>query len=187
MTILAKSAVLIPIDVQQGFDQPDWGRRGNPEMERNGLALLAAWRASGRTILHVKHNSVLPQSTLRPGQAGNDFKPGFEPLAGETLIEKTVNSAFIGTDLEARLRRDGVEQLVFFGISTDMCVSTTTRMAANLGFTAFLVGDACLTFDQRAPDGTPVSAETLQLAHLTTLNNEFAKVLDTSEVTARLG
>lgn len=187
MTKLAKNAVLIPIDVQRGFDRPSWGRRGNPEMEAKALALLAAWRAAGRPILHVKHNSVEPQSSLRPGQPGNDFKPGFEPRAGEPLIEKTVNSAFIGTDLEARLRRDGVEQVVLFGITTDMCVSTTARMAANLGFATVVVGDACHTFDQTAPDGSAVSAEALQRAHLTTLNTEFATVLDSAAVMARLG
>ncbi|MGF1608798.1 MAG: cysteine hydrolase family protein [Kiloniellales bacterium] len=186
MVRLSQTAVLIPIDVQQAFDEPSWGARNNPAMEANGLRLLDAWRASGRRIVHVKHNSVEPGSTLRPGRPGNGFKPGFAPQGQEPLVEKTVNSAFIGTDLQARLEGAGHRQLVFFGITSDMCVSTSVRMAANLGFEAYVAGDACATFGQVAPDGAAVDAETIHRVHLTTLNTEFAKVLNTDEVIARL-
>ncbi|HYD99486.1 MAG TPA: cysteine hydrolase family protein, partial [Alphaproteobacteria bacterium] len=146
--ILAENAALIAIDVQQGFELPAWGRRNNPAMEANGLALLAAWRAAGRPVVIVRHDSVSPGSTLAPSHPGNAFKPGFGPQAGEPLVTKSVNSAFIGTDLEAWLRDRGIGQVVLFGISTDMCVSTTARMAANLGFETIIAGDACHTFDQ---------------------------------------
>src|SRR3546814_14012667 len=86
-------ARLRQIDGKRGCEDPSWGRRNKPAMEGQGVRLLAAWRGAGRPVIHVKHNSALPNSTLRPGQPGNDFKPGFEPLAGEALIEKTVNAA----------------------------------------------------------------------------------------------
>lgn len=183
---LAKSATLISIDVQQGLDAPVCGRRNNPDMEANALRLLEGWRKSGRAVVVVKHNSVLPHSTLRPGQPGNALKPGFAPQDGEPLIEKTVNSAFIGTDLERRLRDAGSSQLVCFGLTSDQCVSTTARMAANLGFETYVVADACAAFEQTAPNGAPVAAETIHLAHMTTLNTEFGEVLDVDEVLARL-
>src|SRR3546814_5299978 len=97
-------------------------------MEAQGLRLLAAWRGAGRPVIHVKHNSALPNSTLRPGQPGNAFKPGFEPLAGEALIEKTVNAAFIGTALEGELRARGIEQIVAFGIATDRSEEHTSEL-----------------------------------------------------------
>lgn len=178
--------VLIPIDVQRAFDDASWGRRNNPQMEQHGLRLLTAWRSAGLPIVHVKHNSTEPRSTLRPGQAGNDFKPGFAPHAGEALIEKAVNAAFIGTTLEADLRARGIGHIVLFGLTTDMCVSTTARVGANLGFAVMVAGDACATFDQRAPDGEPVSAELLHRAHLTTLNTEFARVRNCDEIIAEL-
>jgi nicotinamidase-related amidase len=184
--MLSDHAVLLPIDVQQAFDDPSWGQRNNPEMEAAGLRLLAAWRDAGRPVIHVKHDSTEPGSTLRPGQAGNAFKPGFDPQPGEALIEKTVNAAFIGTPLEAALRARRITQVVVFGITTDMCVSTTARVGANLGFDMVVVADACATFDQRAPDGEPVSAELLHRAHLTTLNTEFARVLNSDEIIAGL-
>src|SRR3546814_15438851 len=102
-------------------------------MGAQGLRLLAAWRGAGRPVIHVKHNSTAPGSTLGPGQPGNDFKPGFEPLAGEALIEKTVNTAFIGTGLEAELRARGLDRIVAFGITTDLCVSTTERVGGTTG------------------------------------------------------
>jgi nicotinamidase-related amidase len=98
-------AVLLPIDFQQGFDDPRWPRRWNDRMGANGLALIEEWRASGRPIIHVRHDSVEPGSTLAPGTPGNAFRPGFGPKEDEPLITKRVNSAFIGTDLDLRLKR----------------------------------------------------------------------------------
>ena len=184
--VVSNRAILLPIDVQQAFDDPSWGRRNNPGMEAAGLRLLAAWRAANRPVLHVKHDSAEPASTLRPGQPGNAFKPGFEPQAGEALITKSVNAAFIGTPLEADLHARGVTQIVVFGLTTDMCVSTTARVGANLGFDMIVVADACATFDQVAPDGTPVDADLLHRVHLTTLNTEFARVAKVDEVIAGL-
>ncbi len=176
--------VLIPIDVQRGFDHPRWGTRNNPAMETNGRTLLAAWRAAGLPIIHVRHDSTTPGSTLAPGQPGNAFRDGFEPAAGEPLVTKSVNSAFIGTDLELRLRRLDADSVVMFGITTDMCVSTTARMAANLGFRTVLVGDACACFDLTGPDGVRVSADDVHRAHLATIHTEFAEVVTTDALCA---
>jgi nicotinamidase-related amidase len=176
------NAALVAIDVQQGFDRPVWGRRNNPQMEENGRALISAWRATGRPLIHTRHDSVTVDSPLAPGQPGNDFKAGFAPLSGELVVAKTVNSAFIGTDLEAWLRRAGIRQLILFGIATDMCVSTTARMGANLGFDILIAADACHTWDQAAHDGQPIDADTIHRANLATLNTEFAQVLTTAEL-----
>lgn len=172
---------LIPIDVQRGFDYPGWPPRNNPSMEANGLRLLAAWRARGLPLIHVRHDSVQPGSTLAPSHPGNAFRPGFEPAAGEAVVGKSVNAALIGTDLDLRLRRLGVTRIVLFGISTDMCVSTTARVAANLGYEVIVVGDACACFEL---DGIP--ADDIHRAHLATLGFEFADVVETSDVESAL-
>jgi len=185
MTILDPNTVLIPIDVQQGFDHPPWGRRNNPEMEANGQRLLAAWRKAGRTLIHVRHDSVVPGSSLHPEHPGNAFRPGFQPHEGEAVIGKSVNAAFIGTDLDLRLRRLGVSSVVLFGISTDMCVSTTARVAANLGYRTIVVGDACACFDLTDANGSIISAEDISRAHLATLRAEFAEVVDTDDLIGR--
>src|SRR5919202_3184991 len=107
MTLDLDRAVLLPIDMQRAFDAAPWPRRWNEQVDANGLALLAAWRAAGRPIIHVRHDSVQPGSTLAPGAQGNGFRPDFGPQGDELLVSKSVNSAFIGTDLDLKLRRLG--------------------------------------------------------------------------------
>jgi nicotinamidase-related amidase len=177
---LKANAALIAIDVQSGFDSDYWGVRNNPDMEANGRALLAAWRVSGRPIVHTRHDSSNPASPLAPRQPGNRFKIGFEPRSGELIVPKNVNSAFIGTDLETWLRRAGIGQIVLFGIATDMCVSTTARMGANLGFEVIVAGDACHSWGQNGSDGLYIDGDTIHRANLATLNTEFGRVASTA-------
>jgi len=184
--MLDEMTVLLPIDVQTGFDDPRWGGRNNPGMEANGLALLDAWRGRGWPVIHVRHDSITPGSVLSPEHPGNRHKHGFEPLPGEQLVTKSVNSAFIGTDLELRLRRLGATSLAVFGITTDQCVSTTVRMASNLGYKVLLIDDACACFDLPALNGGTIPAADIHRAHVATLAFEFAEVARTSDVVARL-
>ncbi|HEY5805147.1 MAG TPA: cysteine hydrolase family protein [Lysobacter sp.] len=184
--IPGRNSVLIPIDVQRGFDYPPWPARNNPAMEGNGQRLLHAWRGSGLPLIHVRHDSVVEGSSLAPGHPGNAFRDGFEPLAGEAVVSKSVNAAFIGTDLDLRLRRLGIDTVVMFGISTDMCVSTTARVASNMGYRTVVVGDACACFDLPDGAGGVISADDIQRAHLATLRVEFAEVVDTDAVIAQL-
>jgi nicotinamidase-related amidase len=179
---MGPNAVLLLVDVQQGFDAPSWGPRNNPEMETRIVELLAAWRASGRRTIHVKHCSTDPSSTLRPGQSGNELKPCVTPGAGEPVIEKTVHSCFIGTSLEADLRRLACDTLVIAGMTTNHCVSTTARMASDLGFDTWVVSDATATFDRVGPDGRRYEAEQIHAIALSDLHHEFATIADTRTV-----
>jgi len=182
MTLELDRAVLLPIDMQRGFDEPGWPRRWNNDVDANGLALIAEWRAAGRPIIHVRHDSVEPGSTLAPGVPGNAFRPGFGPQDNEPLITKSVNSAFIGTDLDLQLKRLGAQHVIAFGISTDMCVSTTIRTGANMGWDMILVPDACDCFDLPDGVGGTISAEQVQRAHVATLAFEFCRTLSTAEL-----
>ena len=187
MQLDARTA-LIPIDVQQAFDHAPWERprRNNPSMEGNGQRLLADWRRRGAPLLHVRHDSIHAASPLHPSHPGHAFRPGFEPRAGEPMVAKSVNAAFIGTDLDLRLRRLGVTTLVLFGISTDMCVSTTARVGGNLGYEVVVVGDACACFPAQGPDGAIVPADEIHRAHLAALHVEFPRVLSTDALLAQL-
>lgn len=185
MTSADSTSALLLVDVQQGFDDLSWwGARNNPGAEANMVRLLAAWRAAGRPVFHVKHNSRNPRSPLHPANAGNAIKPGVAPLPGEPVFEKDVNSSFIGTDLEARLRQSGVTGLVIVGLTTPHCVSTTTRMAANLGFNVRLVSDATAAFDWKAHDGRTIPAGEMHYQALAPLHGEFAEVVTTDAVLA---
>jgi nicotinamidase-related amidase len=182
MDRLAENATLVIIDVQKGFDDARWGPRNNPSAERNIARLLAAWRAAGRPVIHVKHDSQVAGSTLAPGQPGNEIKDEARPLPSEPVLRKSVNSAFIGTDLEERLRRQGASEVVLCGITTNHCVSTTARMAANLGFTTVVLSDATATFDMRTPGGKTLGADLMHEVGLAELHEEFATILDTDAV-----
>lgn len=184
ISALDADCVLLPIDMQVGFDLPSWPPRNNPDQDAHALGLMAGWRAAGRPIIHVQHDSVEPGSTLAPGTKGHAFRPGFAPQNGEPLVNKSVNSAFIGTDLDLRLRRMGITTIVTFGISTDMCVSTTVRMGANLGYRMLVVGDACACFALPDGHGEIVPAELVQRVHLATLGFEFATIVSVDQVLA---
>lgn len=177
----ARTALLL-IDVQQAFDDARWGPRNNPQAEQNIARLLARWRSSAAPVVHVFHDSRSATSSLNPSHPGNAPKPEALPLAGEAEFRKNVNSAFIGTGLETHLRQAGIERLVVVGLTTNHCVSTTVRMAGNLGFDAAIVSDATATFDRKTVDGRNRPAQEVHDAALSDLNEEFATVVTTAQL-----
>ena len=183
--IIDADTVLLPIDNQRGFDDSSWPRRWNKAAHAKGAALISAWRAAGRPIIHVRHDIIPPGRVLPPGHPGNAFRAGFEPLPGEPVVSKSVNSAFIGTDLHHRLRRPGASRIVAFGISTDMCVSTTIRTGANMGWKMVLVPDASDCFDLPDGRGGMISAEEVHRAHVPTLGFEFCELTWTEALLER--
>jgi nicotinamidase-related amidase len=179
---------LILIDIQTGFDAPQWGQRNNPGAEVAAGILLETWRHRGAPVFHIRHVSVEPGSPLVG--PGTEFKPEVAPLPGEPVLEKHVNSAFIGTDLQARLQDAGIEEVAICGLTTPHCVSTTTRMAANLGFRVSLAHDACAAFTSNADtswqaDAATPDPETIHRAALSHLHGEFAQVLHSSALIAK--
>ena len=177
-----ENVALLVIDVQKGFDKPVWGTRNNPNAEANIALLLSEWRKRNQPIIHVRHCSTEPNSPLRPESPGNAFKDEAMPMSEEKQVSKCVNSAFIGTDLESYLRSQEIRSLVIVGLTTDHCVSTSTRMAANLGFAVTLISDATATFDRKGYDGVHYSADEIHKYNLVSLNGEFCTVQTTQAV-----
>ena len=172
---------LLIIDVQHAIDDPSWGDdRNNPDAEANIARLLAKWRDRNWPIVHVRHVSTEPNSTYRKGQPGCEFKAEVAPREGEAIVEKQVNSAFIGTDLQERL--SGAKTLVITGVITNNSVEATARMAGNLGYDACVVADATATFGRRDYDGRWRTAAEVHAMSLANLDGEYARIVTTEEV-----
>jgi nicotinamidase-related amidase len=85
-----------------GFDDMEYwgGRRNNPDAEAKASYLVQAWREQRLPIFHIQYLSTNPHSRLAPGNPGHEIKKIVQPEQGEPVIKKSVNSAFIGTDLK---------------------------------------------------------------------------------------
>jgi nicotinamidase-related amidase len=179
---------LILIDIQKAFEDIEYwgGHRNNPGAEASAGKLLNFWRENNLPIYHIQHCSVNPEAPHAEGTTGNEFKDEVKPNIGETIIKKSVNSAFIGTNLKEQLDKANIRKVVILGLTTDHCVSTTTRMAGNFGYDTFVVSDASATFDKVGADGQRYSAEIIHETALASLHNEFATVIKTEELISKL-
>lgn len=219
---LSLPTALILIDNQWGFTNPStvshWGTtRSNPQYEANIEALLSSFRTARSSasilmeVIHVFHSSTSPGSPFHPSNPEQGILPlefaTPAPDGSEPVFWKTVNSGFIGTGLEGHLRQKGFRQLIIAGLTTDHCVSTTTRMAANLGVVdryptgpvrlrsdgthenqldvekgrIILVDDATATFGKAGID-----SETIHRVSVASLDGEFADALSTADVVKAL-
>jgi nicotinamidase-related amidase len=178
---------LVVVDLQEAFDDASyWGRRNNPDCERNVAALIEAWREQEQPVVFVRHDSEEEGSPLRPGEPGNALR---EEIRGEPdlLVVKHVNSAFHGTpDLEEWLRGSGIEGILVCGVQTNMCAETTARVGANLGFELRFAIDATHTFDLDDRNGGTITADELARVTAANLDPEFGRVLSTGEAIAEL-
>lgn len=187
--MLPSNAALLIVDFQKAIDDPSWmsnGPRNNPDAEATIARLLAAWRASDRPIIHIRHDSTEPNSAYRPGQPGHDFKAEAVPIADEAVIPKKVNSAFIGTDLELQLHAKGVSMLFVAGVITNNSVEATVRMAGNLGFDTRLIEDACFTYARRDHAGILRTAGEVHSMSLANMHGEYCTVVTSDSVLMEL-
>lgn len=179
-----KKPALILIDLQKGWeDTAHWGgNRNNPDAEAIAVNLLGLWREQSLPVFHVIHSSREAGSHLHPNHPGFALIDEITPADNEPLIIKEVNSAFIGTDLKERLEALSINTLVIAGLTTNHCVSTTTRMAGNFGFEVYLISDATATFDRKGLNGEVFEAELIHQTALASLNEEFAQVIDSNKL-----
>lgn len=173
---------LILIDMQKGMADPKAGARNNPHAEARIAALLHAWRAAGRPVVHVRHLSRSPGSPFWPGQPGAEFQDALAPRDHEHVVDKHVTDAFSHSSLERWLHQRGIQALVIVGVSTNMSVEATVRSAGCLGFDCTVVADACYTFDRPDLDGRPRSAEDLHRVALANLQGEYARVCESADL-----
>ncbi len=181
-----KNTALLVIDAQKGInDLAHWGgangRRNNPGAEGHIIDLINAFRSHGLTVIFTVHDSRQAVSPLKLGTPGGEFLDGISPVAGELVIEKDVNSGFVGTNLEVELRRRSISRIVSVGYFTNFCVESSVRMAANMGYDSYLVPDACATSNRIGFDGVDYDPEVVHNLAVASMNGEFATALSVAD------
>lgn len=178
---------LLIIDIQRDyFPGGKTELVGSEEASRQAGRLLEAFRAAKAPVFHVHHLSTRPGATFfLPGTDGIEPDAHVRPASGERVIVKHFPNGFRETPLAEDLRAAGVRDLVICGMMTHMCVDSSTRAAADLGFVCSLAHDACAT-RALAFGGTTVPAETVHRSFLAALGGAFAKVASAEELAARL-
>ena len=176
---MSGASALVLIDLQKAIDDPGWGARNHPFAEARAGRLLALWRHWGWPIFHIRHDSREPNSKYRSGQPLHEFKPETAPLPGETVLGKTTCSAFAGTDLAERLRAAGASRVYVCGVITNNSVESTVRAGGDLGFSMWLVEDACFTFGK----GRWTAADVHEMS-LLNLDGEYATITTSERVAA---
>ncbi|MFD2204952.1 cysteine hydrolase family protein [Kiloniella antarctica] len=182
---LDQNTALLIIDVQKAIDEAFWskyGPRNNPDAEQVMAEILKSWREADRPVFHVRHDSVNAGSTYAPGTPTHGFKAEVAPLAGEVVIGKTANSAFVGTGLEDQLKGQGISKLVVAGVITNNSVEATVRHGGNLGFDILLIEDACFTFAFPDYAGTLRTAQDVHNMSLANMDGEYCRVVKSTDL-----
>lgn len=180
-----RRAVLV-IDMQVGMaDRIQAGRAlVNPEAPDRIARLLADARGRGVPVVHVHHDDLNPASPFRKGEPGAAPMDCAAPIPGEDILWKHGSSAFAGTGLDALLRDRGVTELVVAGAVAAFCVTSTVRMASDLGYKVLLPQDALLGFDLPAHDGGTIDAATVHRVTLSILGADFATLTSVADLAA---
>jgi nicotinamidase-related amidase len=180
-------SALIVIDAQQEYFAPI-GKVPLPDgpaaVER--IAAMLDWaRSSSLPVIHVVHESRRPGASIFvPASPALAVHPMAAPAPGEPVITKHLPGSFTGTTLEEWLRRQGIERLIVSGFMTQMCVDTTTRQAAHLGFAVTVLSDATAAMSVKAPDGALIPHDQVHRTHLGSLSGFLADIKRTDEVMA---
>ena len=178
---------LIIIDIQNDyFPGGAMELDGSPEAASRAGRLLEGFRRKSLPVIHVQHVSTRPGATFfLPDTPGVEIHESVAPTAGETVFRKHYPNSFRDTPLLDHLRGQGIDRLVIAGMMTHMCIDTSTRAAADLGFQCTLAHDACAT-RSLSFGGATVTAPEVQAAFLAAINGSFAKVQAADEVCAGL-
>lgn len=189
MSLRSQKPILICIDLQQAFqDEAYWGgNRNNQNAEEISSQIIAKWREINEQIIHVRHSSTNTNSKLHKDSKGFQFHPSCLPIEGEIVLTKSVNSCFIGTPLKQLLDERNCSTVVIIGLTTDHCVSTTVRMAANYGYNVLLISDATATFDKVGVMDNLYDSELIHQISLASLKDEFATILSSDQLFEMLG
>lgn len=171
---------LILIDVQNDyFPGGKWPLNGIESAADNAAKLLAAARARGDLVVHVRHEFPTEDAPFfTPRSEGAQIHSKVSSLDNEPVVLKHQVNSFRETDLKAILDRHGVDEVVICGAMSHMCVDAGVRAASDLGYRCIVVHDACATRDQEF-QGKVVRAADVHAAFMAALGFGYAKLIST--------
>jgi len=174
---------LLIIDIQNDyFPGGTMTLEGAEAAAAKAAQLIAAFRKKSLPVIHMQHIATRPGATFfRPGTPGAEIHASVKPQGGETVIQKNFPNSFRETKLLEHLKSLNIANLTIAGMMTHMCVDTTTRAAADLGFACSLAHDACAT-KALSFNGVEVPAASVQVSYMAGLNGLFAKVQSTEDL-----
>lgn len=176
------SKALIIIDIQNDYFEGGAMELQNPiEASENAKKVLEKFRKDNETIIHVQHLAAAPEiGFFLPETKGAEIHENVAPKEGEKLILKYTPNAFVGTGLLEYLKSNDINELVFTGMMTHMCIDATVRAAKDHGFECTVIGDACATRDLEI-NGNRVKAADVHNAFLAGLSFFYAEIKNTDD------
>ncbi|WP_027896596.1 cysteine hydrolase family protein [Zestomonas thermotolerans] len=176
---------LILIDIQNDyFGTGKWPLHGMDAAAANAAKILAAARAAGDKVIHVRHEFESAEAPFfTPNSAGAQIHPSVQPQAGEAVVLKHRVNAFRDTELKALLEAEGIEQITLVGAMSHMCIDAAARASADFGYATTVIHDACATRDQEFL-GRRIPAEQVHAAYMAALAFAYAQVVSTEEYLA---
>ncbi|WP_059021961.1 cysteine hydrolase family protein [Mycobacterium sp. M26] len=169
-------STLILIDCQNTYTEGVMELEGVQAALDETAALLDRARSAGIPIIHIQHDDGPGSLYDITGHSGA-IVDRVAPREGEPVVVKNYPNSFVETDLDARLKVVGAENLVIAGFMTHMCVNSTARGAFNLGYAPTVVAAATATRALPGVTGEPVPAHSLQVTSLAALADLFAVVV----------
>ena len=168
---------IIAIDIQnEYFETGKLPLVGIRAAATNARRVMDHARANGDAVVHVRHEFPDPATPFfAPGTPGADIHESVQPLESEPVVLKNYPNAFRDTELKALLDERGVEEVVLVGAMSHMCIDATTRAAADFGYKATVVHDACATRELEF-EGKVVPAEQVHTALMSALAFGYATV-----------
>lgn len=176
---------LILIDIQNDyFEDGKWPLDGMQAAAANAARVLAAARAAGELVVHVRHESRDDDAPFfAPGSAGAHIHASVLPQAGEAVVLKHRINAFLDTELKTLLDAADIEQVTLVGAMSHMCIDAAARASADLGYATTVLHDACATHAQEFA-GQQIAAEQVHAAFMAALAFAYARVASTDQYLA---
>lgn len=173
---------LIILDVQDAINQPVWDGKNNSSYIDAIERLLMAWRDRDGHVVHVKHDEANPNSSYHTHGPWNGIQDRVAPRDHETVVSKTQNCAFIGTDLHDVLSTLGADQFVLTGVVIHNSMDATIRAGKALGYQILLPQDATTAVPVVDHKGKTWPAQDVFDLSLAVLGGEYAEVTSTEAV-----